>query len=732
VALLVANTAPAGSFSEALDAGFSSHTGNATTNAGSIVDLAAGASNGSALSVSVDNSAVGARTGSVTLAYFTDGTGANGHSGLAAVNAGSQTLNVSGNVYRLASASSVTPSPVTLANQRVGGSLTQALTLTNTAAVDGFSESLNATISASGAATASGSFSLLAAGSASSALQVGIDTTSAGAKSGTATITLASDGSGTSGFTALALASQNVAVSGNVYRLASASSVTPSPVTLANQRVGGSLTQALTLTNTAAVDGFSESLNATISASGAATASGSFSLLAAGSASSALQVGVDTTSAGAKSGTATLALVSDGSGTSGFTALALASQNVAVSGNVYRLATPQVDTTPIVLVARLGDASPTRSIGLSNNAPDLYTERLNGSIASTPVGFGSSGVVTGLVPNASSSALGVGLLTTTAGSFSGNASVALVSSGAGTTNAPDQALLSANVALTGRVYAPAAPQLLTPTVNFGIVRVGEVVTARTVSVANGASGALTDTLSASLSGATSPFTAGGNFTGLVAGSTNAASLTVQLATASAGQFSTSADLTFSSHNAEMAPLNLAAGSVSLLAQVNNVAAAALGQTAGSATLGHTGTVYTLNFGTIDQGSSAAATLSLGNAAAGAFADALAGSWDLTGLASAFSLNGFASFANLAAGSALADLSVNLLSTTVGSFDSTLVLHTASTNASQSDLALDDITLHLQGSVAAVPEPDTYLMMLSGMLTLGWAARRARRLQRHAA
>ena len=55
------------------------------------------------MSVGVNTTSAGAKTGTVTLAYQTDGTG-NGNSGLAAIAAGSQTVNVSGNVYRLATA----------------------------------------------------------------------------------------------------------------------------------------------------------------------------------------------------------------------------------------------------------------------------------------------------------------------------------------------------------------------------------------------------------------------------------------------------------------------------------------------------------------------------------------------------------------------------------------------------------------------------------------------------
>jgi hypothetical protein len=96
---------------------------------------------------------------------------------------------------------------------------------------------------------------------------------------------------------------------------------------------------------------------------------------------------VDTGSAGAKAGVATVALASDGAGSSGFAAFALASQQVAVSGNVYRFAVPVVDTTPITLVARVGDAAPVASIAVTNNAPDLFTERLNASLALTSAAF---------------------------------------------------------------------------------------------------------------------------------------------------------------------------------------------------------------------------------------------------------------------------------------------------------------------------------------------------------
>ena len=97
--LTIQNTAPAGLFSEALNAGFGANSGATTNNSGSVTNLIAGGSNSTSMSVGVNTSTAGAKSGTVTLNYQTDGTGPNGNSGLAAISAGSQTINVSGNVY---------------------------------------------------------------------------------------------------------------------------------------------------------------------------------------------------------------------------------------------------------------------------------------------------------------------------------------------------------------------------------------------------------------------------------------------------------------------------------------------------------------------------------------------------------------------------------------------------------------------------------------------------------
>ena len=194
-------------------------------------------------------------------------------------------------LYRLAAASTITPTTVTLTNIHAGGSFTpSALTVQNTASTDGYSEKLDAGVGGTtGSGVGSGSISLLSAGSTNNTnMTVGISDNTAGAKSGTVTVNLSSDGSGTSGAGTTSLTAQTITVSGKVYRLAVANSIT-TPISLGNVHVGGTFgTSALSINNTATNDGYSEGLDAAFgSLTGAAsTNGGSISLLAAGGADS--------------------------------------------------------------------------------------------------------------------------------------------------------------------------------------------------------------------------------------------------------------------------------------------------------------------------------------------------------------------------------------------------------------------------------------------------------------
>ncbi len=103
------------------------------------------------------------------------------------------------------------------------------------------------------------------------------------------------------------------------------------PVSLPNVRVGSTDTAALVVSN--AADDGAAGLDVTGTAVGDATVSGSVAGLHAGATDGTdLLAGLGTASAGAQSGTVTLAPVSDSAGVD----TALATATVAVSGAVYR------------------------------------------------------------------------------------------------------------------------------------------------------------------------------------------------------------------------------------------------------------------------------------------------------------------------------------------------------------------------------------------------------------
>jgi len=131
----------------------------------------------------------------------------------------------------------------------------------------------------------------------------------------------------------------SVTVTQTGYRLATAAA-TLTPVTLTNIHVGRSFaTKAVSITNSAANDTFSENLDVLSTTPGTGTsASGTFSGLVAQTANnSSILVGLTGTqsTAGTFGGTVTLNLTSDGTGTSGLGQTANGTSTVAVTGTVY-------------------------------------------------------------------------------------------------------------------------------------------------------------------------------------------------------------------------------------------------------------------------------------------------------------------------------------------------------------------------------------------------------------
>ena len=144
-------------------------SGDATAN-GSISPLAPGATDHTSLSVGLDTSAAGARSGGVGLSFLSDAGNGN-TSPLPPSN-----IDIFGNIYREA-VFTVTPNDLTV---RVGAPGTHSLTITNTDPNDGFSENLIASVvGTTGAVTASGATGDIAP-QATGAIPVTFSTATAG------------------------------------------------------------------------------------------------------------------------------------------------------------------------------------------------------------------------------------------------------------------------------------------------------------------------------------------------------------------------------------------------------------------------------------------------------------------------------------------------------------------------------------------------------------------------
>ncbi len=478
-----------------------------------------------------------------------------------------------------------------------------------------------------------------------------------------------------------------------IYSLA-APVVSPRTVDFGALHVGATASQALSVANEASAPG--EGLDASISSGDARIAtSGSISLLAAGQTdTSSLVVGLNTGADGLISGSATVALESDGTGTSGAGITPLAAQTVSVLGTIYARAEAAFSTTQLDLgAARIGDAALQGSITISDGfVADPYQEDL----------VYAAGDQGGTLASGHSAALDFGLATTTAGDFSGAAAgsedVTLTSTGAGTSGLADTSLGELPLEISARIYTPATADYAT-TLDFGIVHVGDAA-AQTLSIANTATGALADALTGDVGPISDSAFAGSGALGDVAAGSSG-SLGFVLDTSTAGAYDATATLALASHDGELADLALTTAPVTLNGTVNNYATATLEEITSGATVDVTD-------GTIDLGSILLGTppvaldLAVANSAAGP-ADALSGSFTVSA-AAGFS-NLLAAFSDIAAGGS-SDASVTFDPSEavaggdqLGVFRETVTLDATGSNASGYSGALADETVTIVGTLA---------------------------------
>ncbi|MDP1902018.1 MAG: choice-of-anchor D domain-containing protein [Rubrivivax sp.] len=658
-----------------------------------------------------------------------------------------------------AATGNTTPNPVTVANQRIGGSNTAALTVSNNAPAGAFSEDLRATFgSNTGNATNTGGSvdNLLAGSSNSGALRVGVDTSAAGARTGTVTLNYQTTGTvgGVSNGLGLAGANapQTLSVNGNVYQVA-AGAIQTAALNFGTVQVGQTVSQILVIRNTATgAAGFVEDLNASFGSStgtsaGLVSGIGSLSGILAGTNSTAgngaMTVSVNTGAAGVITGginvnyatAGAVGGVSNGLGTA-----AAGSENYGVAGtiqavgNVINQASPQVNNPTLNLGAvRVGAISPTGNVSVTNLATVEPQAALNASITPTSGPVTAGGNFNLLNPGGTDNTnLVVGLNTAVAGNYSGanagTATIAFVSDASNVGNCAPNCqlnLAAQTVNVEGKVYTQAVGQVATGTVNFGIVRVGDTVSARNITVNNtAASTALNDTLRADLSGVAGPFSGNGTVSGINA--QGSGTLAVGLNTGTAGIFSQSGTVDLSSQNPDMA--DVAAGapaSVSFLAQVNNLANAVFSLASGAGTLSGGGSHYTLDLGDVFQGSDLSSSLSLANLIAGP-ADDLTGAFDLTNLAG-FVASGW-NLVDLEAGETETGLGLQYSALNLGGFSRSITFDANSFNTSQGAFALGRITIDILGDVIQqggggnVPEPGT-LALLMAAAAAGWMTRK---------
>jgi hypothetical protein len=261
---------------------------------------------------------------------------------------------------------------------------------------------------------------------------------------------------------------------------------------------------------------------------------------------------------------------------------------------VFSVATPQFSGTTINLAARVGDAAPTGSVTMTNAGIDPATGKasanpdyITGQLGGSPKG------------SATSAAFTASAKTATAGTFTASQALTLTSGDSANTSTVfnlTPAYGNNPLSLTANIYTPAAATV-TPSVDFGIVHVGDPTPQKAISVTNSAPvTALNDVLTGGAGTATPspPFSISGNLgAGLPAGSTDKSSITAGLSTKNAGIFGGSATLSLTSHDSQLADAPVTTTPIALAGQVNNYAQSAFLKTGGDGTFTQTARLTSL-------------------------------------------------------------------------------------------------------------------------------------------
>jgi len=351
---------------------------------------------------------------------------------------------------------------------------------------------------------------------------------------------------------------------------------------------------------------------------------------------------------------------------------------------IYGLAQPGTITpTPISFGNRHAGAAVTQALTVSNLAPtNGYYEAIDAAIASTGTGVTTAGTLSGLGAGKSSTALTVKLNTATDGVMTGTVTVTETSDGTGIDGLPVTLLTTQTIQATGTVYAYAAPKFSTKTVKFAAERVGGAAQTLDVTLGNGSSAdAFQESLQFAETGPGGIVGTVGSVGGtIVAG--GSVTLGFALNTATSGSFAATpvvVGLTSIAGGTGLTSTTLAAGTISVTAQVYQTAVASLGTV--------------VNFGIVHVGSTADVNLGVTNSATGALVDSLIG--DVASITGApVTASGSLNLAALAAGS----LGFALNTGAAGVIAGTAKLSLSSHDSALANVAVATGTVTLTGTI----------------------------------
>ena len=604
----------------------------------------------------------------------------------------------------------ISPTTTNFGEQHAGALLTEFYTIGNENVFGAYQENLDAGFAGgTGGVTGSGSVNISVQASNATAISATLSSATGGLISGTGTIGFDSDGNGIDGLGTLALPPAIVTLTGTFFNYAIADFFGNTSIDFGNVHAGAVPTDSILLANAAAQGQYSENLDAGfVGASGNLITSGTVSELAAGFESFGLLISIGATNPGDQFGQATIALISDGAGIDTLGTTALGFETIAVSAVEYDYAAPSFASTIVTLgnVHVGGADSQALTIANSGVSPNAaYQEGLDAYFSGTS-GVTAAGTVNLLgAGQIDSQDLSVGLATGAAGSFSGDAYLSQISDGALTSQLGTTALPGAEIAVSGAVFAYAAPSLSSTSINLGVIHVGDAGTAFLTLSNAAADPAFTEGLDAAFSGTSGAVLASGAVNLLAAGGMDDSHLELILSTGASGTFSGTATLAEVSDGELTSGLGITSlGSqiISLIGTVDNFATLGVAQTGGAGTLTSVDSRdYRLNLGSTAQGGTAlTADLEVLNTAVG-LADLLGGGFTVVSASAAFSNTGIGGFTGLGAGAADTAPELTLSTAIAGTFTEVLEIEAAGSNASGYTGTLNPVYVTITGTVASL-------------------------------